>query len=129
MAQSTPKQSLLVLSKHDHALAIVDPATLKVVARAPVGPDPHEVIASSDGKTAYVSIYGGGAYHVLSVIDLIAQKALPDIDLGALNDPTGSRLWAASSGSLLREPKWLADTTRFRGKLTGSWVQGKTEPT
>jgi hypothetical protein len=33
MAQATPKQSLLVLSKHDHALAIVDPATQKVVAR------------------------------------------------------------------------------------------------
>jgi len=48
-AQATPAQSLLVLSKHDHALVIVDPATLKVVARAPVGPDPHEVFASSDG--------------------------------------------------------------------------------
>src|SRR5271166_1819548 len=65
-SQSTPAQSLLVLSKRDHTLAIVDPATLKVVARAPVGPDPHEVSASADGKTAYVSIYGGGAYHILS---------------------------------------------------------------
>ncbi len=89
MAQPTPKQSLLALSKHDHTLAIVDPITLKVIARAPVGPDPHEVIASSDGKTAYVSIYGGGRYHALSVIDLVAQKALPDIDTGALNGPHG----------------------------------------
>src|SRR5580698_11325283 len=74
IAQSTPRQSLLVLSKHNHTLSIVDPTTLKVVASAPVGEDPHEVIASSDGKTAYVSIYGGGAYYKLSVIDLIAQK-------------------------------------------------------
>ena len=89
MAQTSLKASLLVLSKHDHTLAIVDPATLKVVAKAPVGQDPHEVIASADGKTAYVSIYGGGAFHVLSVIDLVGQKALPDIDLGPLNGPHG----------------------------------------
>src|SRR5256885_14554684 len=69
--QSTPQRSLLALSKRNHTLAIVDPATLRVIARAPVGPDPHEVIASSDGRTAYVSIYGGGRYHELSVIDLI----------------------------------------------------------
>ncbi len=89
VAQSTPQRSLLALSKHDHTLAIVDPNTLQVVARAPVGPDPHEVIASSDGKTAYVSIYGGGRYHSLSVIDLVRQKAMPDIDTGALNGPHG----------------------------------------
>jgi YVTN family beta-propeller protein len=88
-AQVTPPQSLLALSKHDHTLAIVDPGTLRVVARAPVGPDPHEVIASSDGRTAYVSIYGFGRYHALSVIDLVAHKALPDIDTGALNGPHG----------------------------------------
>src|SRR5258708_38833255 len=73
-AQSTPRQSLLALSKTDHTLAIVDPATLKVTARIPVGSDPHEVIASSDGKTAYVTIYGGGSLHELNMIDLVAQK-------------------------------------------------------
>jgi len=66
-AESTPNRSLLALSKRNHTLAIVDPTTLQVIARAPVGPDPHEVIASSDGKKAYVSIYGGGRYHALSV--------------------------------------------------------------
>ncbi len=122
MAQATPKQSLLVLSKHDHALAIVDPTTLKVVARAPVGPDPHEVIASSDGKTAYVSIYGGGAYHVLSVIDLIAQKALPDIDLGALNGPhgltfVGGKLWFTAEGA-----KAVGRYDPASGKI--DWIMG-----
>ena len=62
VAQSTPSRSLLAISKRNHTLALVDPNTLQVIARAPVGPDPHEVIASSDGKTAYVSIYGGGRY-------------------------------------------------------------------
>lgn len=103
-AQATPQQSLLVLSKHDHTLSIVDPETLKVVAKAPVGADPHEVIASSDGKTAYVSIYGGGAYHTLNVIDLIGQKALADIDTGALNGPhglafVGGKVWFTAEGA------------------------------
>ncbi len=98
IAQPTPPRALLALSKRAHTLAIVDPATLKVLARLPVGPDPHEVIASADGKTAYVSIYGGGRYHALSVLDLVNQKALPDIDTGALNGPhglafVGGKLW------------------------------------
>ena len=88
-AQSSPRDSLLILSKSDHTLAIVDPATLKVLAKIPVGDDPHEVIASSDGKTAYVSNYGGGVFHTLAVIDLLAQKPLPPIDLGALRGPHG----------------------------------------
>jgi DNA-binding beta-propeller fold protein YncE len=54
-----------------------------------VGNDPHEVIASTDGKTAYVSNYGGGAFNTLAVIDLIAQKPLSQIDLGALRGPHG----------------------------------------
>ena len=41
---------LLALSKTNHTLAIVDPVSLNVLARVPVGSDPHEVIASSDGN-------------------------------------------------------------------------------
>jgi YVTN family beta-propeller protein len=89
LAQSTPSNSLLALAKRDSTLAIVDPATLKVVAKVPCGPDPHEVIASPDGKLAYVSNYGGGAYNTISVIDLVAQKALAPIDLGVLHGPHG----------------------------------------
>jgi len=103
-AQSTPQRSLLALSKRNRSLAIVDPATLQVIARAPVGPDPHEVIASSDGRTAYVSIYGGGRYHELSVVDLIAQNALSNIDTGALNGPhglafVGGKVWFTAEGA------------------------------
>lgn len=103
-AQSTPPRSLLALSKADHFLAIIDPVTLKVVARVPVGPDPHEVIASSDGKTAYVSIYGGGSLHELNVIDLVAQKPLPTIDTRPLMGPhgltfAGGKVWFSAEGS------------------------------
>lgn len=88
-AEPTPKASLLVLSKQDHSLAIVDPADLHVVARIPVGDDPHEVVASADGKTAYVSNYGFGAFHTLCVVDLIGQRRVRFIDLGALRGPHG----------------------------------------
>ena len=103
-AQSTPRQCLLALSKHNHTLAIVDPSTLAVLARLPVGPDPHEVIASADGTKAYVSIYGGGRYHALSVLDLMAQKALPDIETGALTGPhglvvVGGKVWFTAEGA------------------------------
>lgn len=89
LAQTAPKETLLALSKRDHTLAIVDPVSLKVIAKVPVGNDPHEVIAATDGRTAYVSNYGGGAYNTLAVIDLVGQKPLPQIDLGALRGPHG----------------------------------------
>jgi YVTN family beta-propeller protein len=97
-AADTPSTALLILAKTDHALAIVDPATLKVIAQVPSGPDPHEVVASDDGKLAYISNYGGGAYNTITVVDLAQQKALPVIDLGALRGPhglvfVGGKLW------------------------------------
>lgn len=103
-AASTPEKSLLVLAKSDNTLAIVDPGTLKVVARMPSGPDPHEVVASSDGRFAYVSNYGGGAYNTITVIDLMAQKTLAPIDLGPLRGPhglmfEGGKLWFTAEGA------------------------------
>ena len=88
-AAETPAPSLLALSKADQTLSIINPATLAVVARLPAGPDPHEVIASDDGKFAYISNYGGGAYNTITIVDLVAQKTLPVIDLGALRGPHG----------------------------------------
>jgi YVTN family beta-propeller protein len=97
-AQTAADSALLILAKEDNSLLIVDPASLKVTAKLPVGPDPHEVIASPDGTTAYISNYGGGAYNTLSVVDLAAKKVLPAIDLGALRGPhglafVGGRVW------------------------------------
>src|SRR6516164_119496 len=104
LAQLTPSPALLALSKRDHTLAIVDPVSLKVVGKVPVGDDPHEVIASTDGKTAYVSNYGFGAFNTLAVIDLLAQKPLPPIDLGALRGPhgltfAGGKTWFTAEGA------------------------------
>jgi DNA-binding beta-propeller fold protein YncE len=103
-AQSTPRRALLALSKGDHVLAIIDPVTFKVIARVPVGPDPHEVIASADGKTAYVTIYGGGSMYELNVIDLVGQMALPSIDTRPLMGPHGitfadGKVWFTAEGT------------------------------
>lgn len=89
LAQPTPNQALLALSKQNHTLSIVDPGSMTIVATVPVGDDPHEVVASTDGRTAYVSNYGFGRFHTLAVIDLVEQKQLPFIDLGALKGPHG----------------------------------------
>lgn len=103
-AQSGQRQLLLALSKTDHTLAIVDPVTFKVTARIPVGVDPHEVIASEDGKFAYVSIYGGGSLHEINVIDLVTQKPLSTIDTRPLYGPHGltfvnGKVWFSAEGS------------------------------
>lgn len=127
LAQNEPKESLLALSKQDHTLSIVDPGTLKVLAKIPVGNDPHEVIASANGKTAYVSNYGGGAYNTLAVIDLLNRKALPSIDLGPLRGPhgldfAGGKVWftaeaAKAIGSYdpaIQKVDWILGTGQNR---------------
>lgn len=103
-AQSSQGKYLLALSKKDHKLAIVDPVSLKVIGSIPVGSDPHEVIASSDGKTAYVSIYGGGSLHEINVLDLIGLKPIRNIDTRPLFGPHGltfvnGKVWFTAEGS------------------------------
>lgn len=88
-AAQTPATALLVLAKKDQVLAIVDPATLTVVARVPVGANPHEVIASADGSTAWVSNYDNGSAHTITVVDLAAQRVTKTIDLGPVWGPHG----------------------------------------
>lgn len=70
----------------------------------PVGEDPHEVTASADGKTAYVTIYGGGSLHELNVLDLINKKPLKNIDTRPLWGPhgitfAGGKVWFTAEGS------------------------------
>ena len=88
---TTASSALLVLNKAENTLAILNTQTLAVIGRVSVGEGPHEVIASSDGKLAFVGNYGtaqmlGGS---LSVIDVVAQKELRRVDLGALRRPHG----------------------------------------
>jgi YVTN family beta-propeller protein len=86
----TPSPALLVLNKADKQLAIVDPASGKVIARVGVGEGPHEVAVSADGKFAFVGNYGERAPGTtISVIDLPVQEELHRVDLGPLRRPHG----------------------------------------
>ena len=99
---------LLVLDQKDRSLVVVDPNTLKVVSRVDAGEDPHEVVASADGKLAYISNYGSltTPQHTLSIVDLTTNKALPAVDLGAITAPhgmclVGGRVYFTAEGSKL----------------------------
>jgi YVTN family beta-propeller protein len=118
----TPSPALLVLSKTDHALAIVDPSNLNVVAKVPVGNDPHEVAASDDGKTAYVTNYGGGAYHTITPVDLVAQKPLPVIDTGGLYGPHGIMYRDGEVWFTAEAAKAIARYNPATGKI--DWIMG-----
>jgi YVTN family beta-propeller protein len=87
-ADASAQTYLLVVNKSESTLALVDPATLTVVAKVATGFTPHEV-ATADGF-AYVSNYGTGPQpgHSLSVIDLRARKG-EEIELPGLARPHG----------------------------------------
>jgi len=119
-----PTTTLLVLAKSDNTVAVVDPATLQVLARIPAGPDPHEIIASDDGKLAYISNYGGSdsTLNTISVVNLVARKPLPAIDLGALRSTHGL---AFAGGKLY----FTAETNKVIGRYDPAtqrvdWVLG-----
>ncbi len=90
-AQAASKSVLLVLNKIENTMAIIDPMSLKVLGRVPTGTGPHEVIASADGKLAYVANYGNQQTlgNSISIIDIAARKEIKRVELGALFRPHG----------------------------------------
>ena len=81
---------LLVAQKGEQSLAIVDPAAGTVLGSVPEGGiTGHEVIASPDGKLAYVPIYGNSGVgapgtdgSTMAVIDIASQKVVSTLDFG-----------------------------------------------
>jgi YVTN family beta-propeller protein len=81
---------LIVANKGDHTVGIIDPAAGRQVATIEEsGVTGHEVIASPDGRTAYVPIYGdsgvgkpGSDGQTLDVIDIASRRRTATIDLG-----------------------------------------------
>ncbi|MGO9436897.1 MAG: YncE family protein [Terracidiphilus sp.] len=79
---------LLVAQKGDDSLAIVDPAAGKVLGSvAEGGVTGHEVIASPDGRTAYVPIYGNSGVGrpgtdgaKIVAVDIASQKVVGAVD-------------------------------------------------
>jgi len=81
---------LLVANKGDHTLGLIDPQAGRQVATVDeAGVTGHEVIASPDGRTAYVPIYGDSGVGLpgsdgsnLVVVDLASRKVTGSIDFG-----------------------------------------------
>ena len=81
---------LLVANKGAQSLGIIDPSAAKQIAEVPEGGvTGHEVIASPDGKTAYVPIYGdsgvgkpGTDGRNMVAIDIASRKVVNNLDFG-----------------------------------------------
>ena len=86
---------LLVANKGDQTLGIIDPVAGRQVATVKQsGTTGHEVVASPDGRTAYVPIYGdagvgrpGSDGRTMDVIDIASRRRVATIDFGAPERP------------------------------------------
>lgn len=89
----TTKPVVVALNKAEATLAIIDPASMKVVAKVATGDSPHEVVLSADGKIAFVANYGAQTPgSSLSVIDVASAKELRRVDLSPLMRPHGLQM-------------------------------------
>jgi len=90
LADAPGRGLLLVANKGDQSLGIIDVAAGKQVATvAEGGKTGHEVVASPDGRTAYVPIYGdsgvgkpGTDGDRMVVIDIRSRKVTATVDFG-----------------------------------------------
>jgi DNA-binding beta-propeller fold protein YncE len=87
---SAPKGMLLAANKGDNSLGLIDVSAGKQISEvAEGGVTGHEVIASRDGKLAYVPIYGNSGVGMpgtdgsnMVVIDLASHKVVGNVDFG-----------------------------------------------
>jgi YVTN family beta-propeller protein len=90
LASKSQSGLLLVANKGDETLGIVDAKQGKQVATvAEAGTTGHEVIASPDGKLAYVPIYGNSGVGKpgtdgsnMVVVDIASRKVVGNLDFG-----------------------------------------------
>jgi DNA-binding beta-propeller fold protein YncE len=103
--------NLIVTAKTAHKVHFLDADTLTMLATIDMPGSTHELALSSDGRTAYGSVYGDGVFakrvnpdRRIVVIDLPSKSLTRVIDLGAVYAPHGvmmddaGMLW--SSGEL-----------------------------
>jgi DNA-binding beta-propeller fold protein YncE len=90
ISAAAPAGYLLVANKGDHAVGFVDPETGKQIASVDEGGvTGHELIASPDGRTIYVPIYGdsgvgkpGTDGRNMVAIDAVSRKVIGNVDFG-----------------------------------------------
>jgi YVTN family beta-propeller protein len=127
--------TVVVACKSEFQLALVDPATEKVLVKLPTGRGPHEVAVSPDGRMAYVSNFGrysvypaGDTLHdkasnTITVIDLVDRKVKTTFDLGTHTGPhgmvvshDGKIVWATTE-----TPQAVLELDSSTGKILHVW--------
>jgi YVTN family beta-propeller protein len=127
--------TVVVVCKSDFQLALVDPATEKVLVKLPTGLGPHEVAVSPDGRTAYVSNFGrysvypaGDTQHdkagnTITVVDLVDRKVKATFDLGTHTGPHG--MIVSHDGKLVwvttETPQAVLELDSSTGKILHVW--------
>jgi hypothetical protein len=138
-AKGAGQAILVVLNKSDHEAALVDPDSYQVLVKLPTGKGPHEVAASADGHSAYVSNYGSfGVFrpgepakvepgHTITVLDLQHRSVRTTFDLGSFTRPHGiwvsrdsKRVWVTCEGAQAVLEGWCrpgASLTEWTGGI------------
>ncbi len=135
LAPVAQADTLVVVCKSDFQLALVDPATEKVLGKLPTGRGPHEVAVSPDGRTAYVSnfgrysVYPAGdtdhdkASNSITVVDLTERKVKNTFDLGTHTGPHG--MIVSHDGKILwvttETPQSVLELDSSIGKILHMW--------
>src|SRR5262245_22803520 len=73
--------TLVVTNKAPSTATVIDVASGRVLATLPTGQNPHEIVLSSDGRTAVITNYGG-TRRTLTVLDVANLRVAKTIDLG-----------------------------------------------
>lgn len=124
-AESNPSY-VLILSKEDHALHVLDHATLRHIASVATGEDSHEIVLSEDQTTAYVSnplmSASGHAIHVINLRTMSLEKT---IDTTPFFVPHGlayiqGQLWFTAQGA-----KAVAVYNPAQGRITQALGTGQ----
>ena len=95
LAPAIRAEVLLISHKAISSLGFYTPEG-KLVAKAPVGPHPHEFVLSNDGRYAYTTDNGtmkieeaGTGGNTVSIVDLKERKKIGEISLGEFRRPHG----------------------------------------
>lgn len=135
VASAAHAATLVVLEKSAHRAALVDPATLRIVARLATGRGPHEAAPAPGGGIVYVTNYGGWAFfqegkepkreagRSVTVLDLAAKSVRATWDLGVHRLPhgiavsrDGSRAWVTTEGT-----QSVHEIDTASGKIVRTW--------
>ena len=81
--------TVVVVNKQGDDANFIDLETGDIVASAPTGSGPHELVVSPDGRLAVATNYGGGSANTLTVFDIASASVVRTIDLGRFTRPHG----------------------------------------